>query len=369
MPKKLHIVSLDIPFPPDYGGMVDVWYKIKSLFEAGVQITLHCFQYGGRQAAPELLRYCHAVYYYPRKMGWKGLHATLPYIVSSRNDPQLLQHLLQDEAPILFEGLHCLYWHHHPALHDRIKWLRAHNIESDYYRMLAGQGGAFLKRLYYYFESARLNRYESTIKQLNHIFAISKPDTLQLQKIYPNIPVTYVPAFHGISELRCKTGKGNYCLYQGNLQVAENRRAAKFLANEVFCELNIPLVIAGKSPGPDLLALQSDKIRIIQNPNEATMQQLVQDAQIHVLPVYQHTGTKLKILHALFAGRHCISNEHFADDEMAGEVKYAGSAKDFQAQIVQYFDREFTPSDFATRQLLFDRFSNNTAVKELLHYL
>jgi hypothetical protein len=41
--KHLHIVCLDIPYPADYGGVVDLFYKIKSLHQLGVKIHLHCF--------------------------------------------------------------------------------------------------------------------------------------------------------------------------------------------------------------------------------------------------------------------------------------------------------------------------------------
>ena len=102
--RKLHIISLDIPYPADYGGVIDIFYKLRSLHEAGVEITLHCFQYGNRTPQAELKKYCKDVFYYPRLTGWKGLDMTLPYIISSRRSKDLLANLVQDDAPILFEG-------------------------------------------------------------------------------------------------------------------------------------------------------------------------------------------------------------------------------------------------------------------------
>ena len=46
MKNKLHIISLDIPFPANYGGVIDIFYKLKSLSNLGVEIILHCFEYG-----------------------------------------------------------------------------------------------------------------------------------------------------------------------------------------------------------------------------------------------------------------------------------------------------------------------------------
>ena len=44
--KKLHLISFDVPFPANYGGVIDVFYKINSLHKIGIQVILHCFQYG-----------------------------------------------------------------------------------------------------------------------------------------------------------------------------------------------------------------------------------------------------------------------------------------------------------------------------------
>jgi hypothetical protein len=67
MPKpSLHIISFDVPFPPDYGGVMDVYYKMKALSEEGVRIILHCYEYG-RKASSELTFLADEVYYYPRK--------------------------------------------------------------------------------------------------------------------------------------------------------------------------------------------------------------------------------------------------------------------------------------------------------------
>ena len=41
--KYLHIITHDVPWPADYGGVVDLFYKMKTLHQAGVKIHLHCF--------------------------------------------------------------------------------------------------------------------------------------------------------------------------------------------------------------------------------------------------------------------------------------------------------------------------------------
>ena len=71
MSKTLHIICHDVPWPADYGGVVDLFYKIKALHEEGIKIKLHCFDYG-RGKQNELNKYCEEVNYYERARGWKG---------------------------------------------------------------------------------------------------------------------------------------------------------------------------------------------------------------------------------------------------------------------------------------------------------
>ena len=63
----MHIISFDIPYPADYGGVVDVFYKLKALAECGTKIIFHCYEYG-RQHSDELNKYCEEVNYYPRNI-------------------------------------------------------------------------------------------------------------------------------------------------------------------------------------------------------------------------------------------------------------------------------------------------------------
>src|SRR5688572_11291711 len=96
MQKLLHIICHDVPWPADYGGVVDLFYKIKALHDEGVKIKLHCFDYG-RGHQDELSKYCEEVNYYQRLSKWKSISLSKPYIVRSRENPLLLENLLKDD--------------------------------------------------------------------------------------------------------------------------------------------------------------------------------------------------------------------------------------------------------------------------------
>ncbi|MDD4213410.1 MAG: hypothetical protein PHR81_01225 [Bacteroidales bacterium] len=55
----LHIIAFDIPVPVNYGGAIDIFYKLKYLHKEGIKIHLHCFEYD-RKPSTQLNGYCYA---------------------------------------------------------------------------------------------------------------------------------------------------------------------------------------------------------------------------------------------------------------------------------------------------------------------
>lgn len=306
---KLHIISSDVPFPPDYGGMVDVFYKIRNLYEAGVEIYLHCFTYG-RGTPADLQPYCREVYYYRRKTGLAGFSAFLPYMMYSRRDKDLLRNLRQTEAPILFEGVHTTYYLAHPALAARFKLMRNQNLEQDYYRQLARREKNPLKKLYYTIESLLLKRQEARLDAADVFLTVALHDHAFFKQAYPGKHHEYLPSFQPYNDVAVSAGKGNYVLYHGNLGHPENVEAALFLLEKVCPHTDQPFIFAGKDPSPEIAAACAalPNCVLTANPSMQDMEQLVAGAQLHILPTFQATGLKLKLLHALFRGRHVVVN-------------------------------------------------------------
>ena len=132
----LHIVSFDIPYPANYGGVILIFNQIKALHKLGVKVILHCFQYGERVPQPELERYCHEVYYYKRSRSLFYQASFLPFIMRSRMSRALIKRLRRDNHPILFEGMHTSVYVWHKKLRGRQKLVRMHNVEWQYYESL-----------------------------------------------------------------------------------------------------------------------------------------------------------------------------------------------------------------------------------------
>lgn len=310
MNEYIHIISFDVPYPANYGGVIDVFFKIKSLKELGVRVILHCFQYNDKQTSEELEKVCDKVYYYKRNTSFWAQLSFLPYTVYSRKNNDLLKNLNNDNYPILFEGLMSCYYLKHKSLKNRIKLVRECNIEHEYYFKLFQTVSHPVKKLFYLTESIKLKAFEKNISKANHIYAISASEQQQLHHRYPDSDISFVPCFHSNNAVKIRPGKSDYILYHGNLSVAENEQAALYLVKEVFPELSLQCIIAGMKPSEKLRnAIKKQKsITLIANPEDDEMNALIANAQINILITQQTTGLKIKLLNALFSGRHIVVN-------------------------------------------------------------
>jgi hypothetical protein len=370
--KHLHILCLDIPYPVDYGGVFDLFYKIKALKECGVHIHLHCFEYG-RPRQPELDKYCVEVHYYPRQKGHKGFSHKLPFIVASRINEELYTRLLNDNYPILIEGIHCSYLLHDERFRGRKIFLRLHNVEYEYYRQLAKSTHSPLKKIYYLHESRLLKQYEKSVAQKAILLPVSSQDAATYQQEFGPVKCMQLPVFVPFHEIKSQGGIGCFCLYHGNLSVAENEKAAKWLLKEVFNDINIPFVVAGKNPSKQLLhaAHKKPNTCLVANPSETEMQDMIGKAQINIIPSFNNTGIKLKLLNVLYNGRHCITNEATLTGSGLDAACHVGThAQAMKSLVLQLYNRPFEEEEIILRKkLLEDTYDNIANAKRLVTWI
>ena len=370
MEKHLHIVSFDVPFPPDYGGVFEVFYKIRSLHEQGIKIHLHCFEYG-RGQRKELERYCESVQYYERNTGHKGLSISGPYMVSSRANHRLLTNLLADDHPILLEGIHCTFFLASGDLKNKRVVVRLHNVEYQYYRQLANQSRSLAKKIFYWRESIMLKKFEACIAKSHAlILAMTEKDATTYRKEFGAKNIAFLPAFIGWDFPLCQEGVGTFCLYHGNLSVPENEKVATWLLEHVFSEIELPFVIAGKNPSAQLerLAHKKQHTCIVANPSDKEMQDLIQKAQINILPSFTNTGIKFKLLYSVFCGRHCVVNEKMTEGTDLGAACHIAAGEDaFKSILTQLYRKPFDDDEIQLRQNLLHHFYNNSLTAKRLN--
>jgi glycosyltransferase involved in cell wall biosynthesis len=368
----LHIISFNIPYPPNYGGVIDVFYKIKALYLAGVKVHLHCFLYD-RKPSPELGKYCREVHYYPRKTGLRSALTWKPYIVFSRRSDQLLETLMKDEYPILFEGLHSCYYLSHPALKNRIRIYRESNIEHLYYYHLSKAESNLLRKLFYILSSMKLRAFQGILSHASMMLTVSSEDNEYLSRKFPHIPVEYLPSFHPDDEVKSLPGVGDFALYQGNLSVAENEKAAEYLIKEVFKDSGIRFIIAGMNPPGSLekLVNRSADVTLVANPSDQEMCRLISAAQVNILVTFQPTGLKLKLLNALFTGRFCLVNPGMVcGTELAELCEIGTNAPELKQKVTELMHQHFSEDRiYLRREKLLKYHSNRENCIRLMNLL
>jgi hypothetical protein len=367
--KPLHIVCLDAPSPPDYGGAIDMHFKIRELARHR-PVILHYFNYRKDRDAAGLGDCCQEIHSYTRK-GFASQWGLDPYIVSSRVNHRLIDRLNADDFPVLLEGVHCAGIL--PFLGSpRTVVVRMHNDEAMYYQQLASSERNPVKRAFYRLEAMRLRRYQQRMPKHLPLACVSLTDMEVLGDVYGFQNLHFIPSFTAWQTVQGREGLGSYCLYQGNMNVAENREAARWLLTEVFSKIDTPFYIAGKGPGDELshLAKARSTVTVFADPTAAEMDELVRGAQVNVLPSRNNTGLKLKMLHALFLGRHCVTNAAgVAGTAFGGTVTAAETPSEYIDAIKSLFTRPFTIADREKRAVLADVYSNarnGTALNELL---
>lgn len=378
MDAHLHIVSFNVPYPADYGGVIDVFYRIKALHSLGVKVHLHCFEYGRAHSAV-LEKYCTEVLYYKRSMRWWLLLHSKPFIVASRQSNSLLNRIMQDDYPVLLEGLHCCALledlreeEQRLRLARRKVFVRMHNVEHDYYHELSLAERNIVRRLYLLSESYKLRDYEAVLSKATAILAVTENDLRHFrQKGYAESLL--MPSSHENEEVVSLLGRGDYALYHADLSVPENEMAAQWLIKNVFHDGGHRLLVAGRNPSQSLSKAirQSANVELIASPQKEEMQRLIANAQVIVMVTFQPTGLKLKLLNSLYAGRFCLVNSNMvAGTPLAAACVVVDSAEDMRHRIDTLMVSCFSEKDKMERcEVLGNLYDNKRNAKVLTDLL
>ena len=366
--RKLHIVSFDVPYPADYGGVIDVFYKIKALHKAGVEITLHCFEYG-RGKPPELEKYANTVFYYKRKKSIFDFLKKDPFIVVTRSNKSLLENLLLDDAPILFEGLHTTYFLNSNPLANRIKMVRTHNIEHNYYNGLAKNAKGWIK-WFFKLEAKKLMRYEKCLASANHVFTLQNEDLNHFKNLNSNsslLPVC-IPEINPTNQIVTLP----YVLFHGNLSVFENQKTVNWICENIAPENKFEIRIAGKNPPSELITKCAQlNIKIIANPTEEALNKLIQNARVHIFRTNQDTGIKLKLINVLSkSGHDLVNSKMIHGTNLASIITVLETKNDFLSEIERCMNEELSNQAFCKRQaLLAEHFNINKNIQAIINLI
>ena len=363
--KNLHIISFDNPYPPNYGGIIDVFYKIKALHALGFKIHLHCFvtTIPLHYEALELLT--EEICFYKSSSNPLLYFSKIPFSVVSRNNKKLLENIHKIDAPILFEGLKTTFLVQDKQLDNRFKLLRLHNIEQDYFAGIAKSEKSLFRKIAFYFESKKYNRFETIIKKFDKVLCLSHFENKYSNKKFNNS--VFVPVFHGNETVLKLDDMGDYAMYHGDLNTSDNREVVRFLIS-VFNEVpDYKLVIASSDNEKFVTDLikNNDNIEFVKFKNFDDLKAVLQNAHINISWSFQKSGTKLKLVSSLFNSRFSIINDNIIDDKSIADLCIQVANKsELILKILELKSKPFT--DFEKRKVVLETVLNDERNAQLI---
>jgi hypothetical protein len=110
---------------------------------------------------------------------------------------------------------------------------------------------------------------------------------------------------------------------------------------------------------------------VVPNPDNLQMNKLIEEAQIHILPALASNGFKLKLLIALYDGRHVIVNRSACENSSVSSLCHiADSSEEMISKIHLLMDEPFTEEIVsARRDILAEQFDNRKNAKKLIELL
>lgn len=354
--KALHIISFDNPFPPKYGGVIDVFYKIKALHSLGIKIDLHCFVDEIPQDIEPLENFVENLYFYKNKKGLASFFSFLPYSVSYRKDKQLLINIKKNPAPVFFESFKGSNFDY-KGLAEK-KMLRLHNIEHQYYFGLGKSESNLFKKILYYLEGLRYTWLEKQLQYFDEVVTLSVKENSYIESRFKK--GHYIPLFHGNEILSKLSHFGEFAIYSGDLRTSDNRKAVSFLV-KVFKEIKDYKLVIAVTEAFDFVQKEigdSSNIELIKLQNYEHLKSLLAKAHINVMVSFQESGTKLKLINALYHSRHCLINKNMVDDpEILNLCTVSETKADFTNAIQNLRKKPY--SDFETRKEKLDSVFND----------
>lgn len=330
---RLLCVPNEWPLPPNTGGRIDVWRRLRYLHQAGTQLGLLTWYDPPRNGSPspeqlaEARQLCDSVHLAAidrspiellRRLSLIGRlpsHAASRWVSLKHAEALSWAREFKPDA-LLLDGLYGVAVVHWLSERLGIPWFyRSHNIEHLYMKQQAASTTNWRKKLAITINCLGLRALEQrTLKTANHVFDISLDDQqywiAQGFQSVDWLPPAVDVAFSQRAS-QCDPNSVRWdLLYFGNLNTPNNVTAVRWLVQEVLARIDKPnfsVAIAGSRPDPIVKTLAAGDARITLIPDPQDMARIVGSARIIVNPVQTGSGVNLKSVEMLFTQAHLIS--------------------------------------------------------------
>lgn len=338
---KILWLSHLIPYPPKGGVLQRSYYLLRELAQYH-EVHLLAFnqkdligplfpsvEQGIKEAEEHLSGFCKSIQFLPVPVDRSGLVKKFTALRSLfTRFPYTLNWLLSDEYSAAIRTIlkreKFDYVHFDTISLAPFKELCAnlptsldhHNIESHMLIRRASKESNWLKKLYFYQEGKRLEKYEKLYcPQFTFNFTCSDVDSQRLRDITPDSQVHTVPNGVDITYFTPEppATKQDRLIFAGTMNWYPNIEAVNFITEKIWPGLknkhpNTGFDLIGANPPAQLIELSR------QDPDFSThgfvddVRPYFRQAKCYVCPIKDGGGTKLKILDALAMGMAIIAD-------------------------------------------------------------
>ncbi|WP_460193596.1 glycosyltransferase family 4 protein [Thermosynechococcus sp. FA-CM-4201] len=306
------------PYPPNFGGRVDVMYRLEFLKSNGynVDLVVATNENSKKDYIEIVKKYTHNLWVLPRVMNILFMLHPDPFQIISR---LLLKNIYfsNEYDIVIMEGDYVFMALFNRTLSYKKLYVRVHNNECLYFRELANSTKNPLKYLYYSLESLKMKRIKPYLyEKADKLLFISNKEYLDHIKLYPEHAAKSLWLPPLVKHKSCREPRlGKSVIFVGSLYSPDNRSAITWYLEKVHplvTSNDYSLIIAGNTKGTSLEWLYSicrayDNVSIYDSPVE--LDSLYDSSRIFISPILNGAGLKMKSIEAILNGLALISTE------------------------------------------------------------
>ncbi len=366
---KIVLVAQEFPFPPNHGGRVDTWNRIKALKKHGAEIFFVTWvgvvknDFPSELEISEVKKYTNHLKIFKIRRDFKRALALLksPSLIAARSlnsserESLLLELKIFNPQMILADGLYASeigLWLK-KALNLKLG-IRSHNIEHFYMRGQFKLANNFNNKLSILLALLHLRRFEyKSLSSADYVFDISINDLNFWKNEGLTNGIWLGPTrMHTDNKLECSFSEEVDIAFFGNLNTPNNKEAIKWFLSKVLPIINsddLKILVMGSNPSLDIKKMLKDysNILLVENPIEP--QFYLEKVKVLINPVQFGSGVNIKSVDMLFQNCHVVSTSigvQGLPSEISDIFEIADNEFDFADKILKCLS---TPIDFSRK--------------------
>lgn len=347
---KILVVSGFFPYPPVFGGAIDVWERIKGLNMLGCTVDLLVTdKLNPTQQQLEILKQHIRHFFFARRKNRIGqMFGNLPLQLLSRKNLSAVE-INQNYDLVILESEFCWPVTLNKSITYKNIAVRVHNIESHYFKMLGKSSDSLKEKIYYKIEAFKIRKLSALVfSKADRLWFISKDD---LDSV--NLPGKSLFMPYPINETFVKPDfkEGNNVVFMGSLFMQNNLFGLDWYLKNVHPYLikaveNYHFYIIGslKEDNPEIQIKYGQLSHVSLVINTPCLKSFYNKAKVFINPMLHGSGVKVKSVNALVNGVPLVSTEVGVEGIGLTNDMYfhAESAEAFGQQVLNVLENDET---------------------------